>query len=79
MSVTCHDCQVLIGYCYLLQVDVAEDQLLVAAVDDGGPVAAGEHVAHGAGAELAEDGGLSPEDHLLLVRQVARPVHDKVK
>jgi len=34
---------------HLLQVDVAEDQLLVAAVDDGGPVAACEHVAHGAG------------------------------
>ena len=77
---------VFVGFCVerthvfdLLKVDITEHQLLVAAVDDGGSVTAGEHVAHGAGAELAEDDGLRREDHLLLVRQVSRLVDNKVK
>ena len=69
MSVTIVRLSAVSGDGYLLQVDVAEHELLVAAADDGGPVAT----------ELAEDGGLRLEDHLLLVRQVPRPVHNKVK
>ena len=48
----------------LLEVDVAEHQLLVAAVDDGGPVAAGEHVTHGSRPELPQNCGLSAENYL---------------
>ena len=50
----------------LLEVDVAEHQLLVAAVDDGGPVAAGEHVTHGSHPELPQNCGLSAENYLKL-------------
>ena len=62
----------VVGYCYLLQVDVAEHQLLVAAVDDGGPVAAGEHVTHGAVVELAEDSGLVAEDNLIMLNKLVK-------
>ena len=55
----------------LLQVDVGEDELVVAAVDDGGPVGAGEDVGRGEGAEGAENGRLRPEGHLLPLRQRA--------
>ena len=55
----------------LLEVDITEDKLLVAAVDDGGSVAAGEHVAHGPGPELSEDGGLGAQHYSLLVSKLA--------
>ena len=48
----------------LLEIDVAEHQLLVAAVDDGGPVTAGENVTHGSGPELPQNCGLSTKNYL---------------
>lgn len=56
---------------HLLQVDVGEDQLVVAAVDDGGAVRAGEHIGGGQGAESPQDCGLSAKGHLLTVTQQA--------
>ena len=54
---------------HLLQVDVTEHQLLVAAVYDCGAVTASEHVADCASPELPEDCGLSAQSHLLLLCQ----------
>lgn len=53
----------------LLQVDVREDQFVVAGVDDGGPVGAGEHVGGGERAEGAQNRGLSAQSHLLTLTQ----------
>ncbi len=53
----------------LLQVDIGEDQLVVAGVDDGGPVGAGEHVGGGERAEGTQNRGLSSQSHLLTLAQ----------
>lgn len=55
----------------LLEVDVGEDQLVVAAVDDGGAVGAGEHIGGGQGAERPQHRGLRAQGHLLPVTQQA--------
>lgn len=55
----------------LLEVDVGEDQLVVAAVDDGGAVGAGKHVGGGQGAECPQHRGLRAQGHLLPVTQQA--------
>lgn len=55
----------------LLEVDVGEDQLVVAAVDDGGAVGAGKHVGGGQGAECPQHCGLCAQGHLLPVTQQA--------
>lgn len=44
---------------------------MVAAVDDGGAVRAGEHIGGGQGAESPQDRGLSAQGHLLTVTQQA--------
>jgi len=44
---------------------------VVAAVDDGGAVRAGEHIGGGQGAESPQDRGLSAQGHLLTVTQQA--------
>ena len=49
---------------HLLEVHVTEHQLLVAAVDHGGPVATREHVANGSCSELPQNCRLGPENNL---------------
>jgi len=56
---------------HLLQVDVREDELVVAGVDHGRPIRAGKHVRCGQGTERAQHCRLGAQGYLLLVRQVA--------
>ena len=49
---------------HLLEVHVAEHQLLVAAVDDSRPVAAREYVANGPCSELPQNCGLGAKNNL---------------
>lgn len=49
----------------LLEVDVREDQFVVAGVDDGRSVRASEHIGCGERAEGAQNGWLSAESDLL--------------
>lgn len=50
---------------HFLQVDIREDQFVVAGVDDGRSVGAGEHIGCGERAEGAQNCRLSAESHLL--------------
>lgn len=50
---------------HLLEVDVREDQFVVAGVDDGRSVRAGEHIGCGERAEGAQNCRLSAESDLL--------------
>lgn len=50
---------------HLLEVDVREDQFVVAGVDDGRSVRAGEHIGCGERAEGAQNRRLSAESDLL--------------
>merc|ERR1719318_572125 len=52
---------------HLLQVNITEDELLIAAVDDCGSVTAGKDIADRSCPELSEDCRLSTKSHLLLV------------
>ena len=56
---------------HLLQVDVREDELVVAGVDHGWPIRAGKHICCGQGTKRAQHCGLGAQGYLLLVRQVA--------
>ena len=56
---------------HLLEVDVGEDQLVVAAVDDSGPVRASEDVGGGKRTESPQHCGLRAQSHLLAVTQQA--------
>ena len=56
----------------LLEVDVAVEELLVAAVDDGRPVRGGKHVDRVLGGEGPESDGLGPEGDLFPVAQFPR-------
>lgn len=54
---------------HLLEVDVREDQFVVAGVDDGRSVRAGEHIGCGERAEGAQNRRLSAESDLLTFTQ----------
>ena len=53
----------------MLEIDVGEDEFVVAGVDDGRPVAAGEHVTRRRRLERAQRRRLRAERHLLAVSQ----------
>ena len=55
----------------LLEVDVGEDQLVIAGVDDGRSVGARKHVRRRHRAKHLKNRRLRAEDHLLLVTQHA--------
>ena len=53
----------------MLEIDVGEDEFVVAGVDNGRPVAAGEHVTRRRRLERAQYGRLRAKRHLLTVSQ----------